>query len=75
MYFSIRDLTHDPKLALALGNMVVAWADAERALIRVFGRIAKIDYKLAVAAYYRIPTFESRVKVIRAMLDESKTRK
>lgn len=75
LYMSIRDLTHDPKLALALGNMVVAWADAERALISVFAHISKLDYMMAIRAYYRIPTLESRVKVIRALLEESKVAK
>ena len=64
------NLDHDPKLAAALGNMVVAWARAETALVKAYALVAKIHYNLAASAYYRIPTFESRVKVLLALIEE-----
>ena len=64
------NLDHDADLAVALGNMVVAWARAETALVKAYAVVAKIHYNLAASAYYRIPTFESRVKVLLALIDE-----
>lgn len=64
------NLDHDPGLAAALGNMVVAWARAETALVKAYALVAKIHYNLAASAYYRIPTFESRVKVLLALIEE-----
>ena len=66
----IDNLDHDPKLAEALGNMVVAWARAETALVQVFSLVAGVHFNMATVACARIPTFESRTKVIRAMLKE-----
>ena len=34
MYHDLANLNHDEKLAAALGNMVVAWAFAESAILR-----------------------------------------
>ncbi|HWK86031.1 MAG TPA: hypothetical protein VNQ34_00830 [Xanthobacteraceae bacterium] len=69
-YHDIGDLDHNHELATALGDMVIAWARAETALISAFSHIAKINLNMACAAYYRIPTFEARTKFIRAMFDD-----
>ena len=69
----IDNLDHDPKLAHAFGQMVVAWAHAETLLVNVFAAATGNDHNRVIAAYYRIPTFESRVKVIRAFLAEWET--
>lgn len=71
----LRNLNHDPELAKALGDMVVVWSNAEQSLVNVLHRMSSLPYPMAVAAYYKIPTFEARVKVIRAMLCEWKTDK
>jgi hypothetical protein len=63
---ALRDLSHDPKLAEALGNMVVAWAYAEETLIFSLARVADINLNMALAGLHRLPTFESRIKFIRA---------
>lgn len=63
-------LDHDPAIAVALGNMVTQWARAETALAVTLARLTSIDPNLALLAYYRIPTFEARVKVIRGILTE-----
>jgi hypothetical protein len=68
--YNIQDLSHDPKLANALGNMVVAWAYAEVMLFSTLSRITGIGLNMAMLGYYRIPTFESRVKFIKALLLE-----
>jgi hypothetical protein len=67
-YIDIKNLEHDPTLAQALGNMTVAWAHAETALVMTLSRITGISRNRAAGAYYRIPTFESRIKFIRALL-------
>ena len=56
---ALRDLSHDPKLAEALGNMVVAWAYAEETLIFSLARVADINLNMALAGLHRLPTFES----------------
>jgi hypothetical protein len=67
-YLDIDNLDHDPDLAVALGNMVVAWARAETALVKAYAVTTKMHYNIAAAAYYNIPTFESRTKALLAMV-------
>lgn len=69
-YLALEDLSHDPNLAEALGNMVVAWAHAEIMLFSTFARIADIGLNMAMESSARIPTFESRTKFILALLEE-----
>jgi hypothetical protein len=69
-YFNIDNLDHDPRLATALGNMLVAWAYAEYTLVNTLAAIMAIDPNMAWVTYYRVPTFEARVKVIRAAITE-----
>jgi hypothetical protein len=69
-YVDIDNLSHDPKLAEALGNMVVAWARAETQLANVFACIMVAHFNLATAAFYRIPSFEARAKVLLAILEK-----
>jgi hypothetical protein len=75
MYYAIKDLSHDPKLAEALGNMVVTWAHGENIMFCTLSRVADIGLNMSVAGYFRIPTFESRVKFILALIPEWKTDK
>jgi hypothetical protein len=73
-FYSLRDLSHDPKLANALSNMVVTWAFAEVMLFATLARITGIGLNMAMAAHYRIPTFEARAKFILALLPDWKTK-
>lgn len=75
VYQDINNLDHDPKLAEALGEMVVAWSRAETALVNIFACIANINFDMATMACFRIPTFEARTKVIQAMLSQWKPTK
>jgi hypothetical protein len=72
-YVALEDLSHDPKLAQALGNMIVAWAHAEIMLFSTFARVAGIGLNMAMESSARIPTFESRTKFILALLREWET--
>jgi hypothetical protein len=72
-YFALEDLSHDSKLAEALGNMVVAWAHAEIRLFSTFARITGIGLNMAMESSARIPTFESRTKFLLALLQEWET--
>ena len=38
-YYTLDDLDHGPALAVALGNMVVAWAGAEVILLGTLARV------------------------------------
>ncbi len=69
-YSALRDLSDDPKLAESLGNMVIAWAYAEETLIGVLACVSGMGLNMALDGYYRIPTFESRVKFIRSLFYE-----
>jgi hypothetical protein len=72
-YLALEGLSHDPKLAEALGNMVVAWAHAEIMLFATFARVTEIGLNMAMESSARIPTFESRTKFIFALLQEWET--
>src|SRR5262245_6640315 len=67
---NIDNIEHEPALAQALGNMLVAWAFAEYALVDTTRCVLGIDSNMAWVGYYRIPTFEARVKFIRALITE-----
>lgn len=69
-YHSLRNLKHDPELATALGNMVVAWAHAETVLLLTLARVTGASVHMAQAGYYRVPTFESRTKFILGLMAE-----
>ena len=69
-YEDIDNLDHEPDIAIALGNMVVAWARAESALINVFAAVSGMHIDMATAAYFRIPSFEARIKILQAMIPE-----
>lgn len=66
---TIRDLRHDRPLAAALGDMIVAWADAERILHDIARLLTKMEYPMIHDIFARVPTFESRVKVVRALVE------
>ena len=67
-YRSISDLSHDPELAAALGNAIVAWAEAERMILATLARVMGIGLNNVQPGFYRIPTFEARVKFARALM-------
>jgi hypothetical protein len=69
-YVTLASLMHDPQLAAALGDMVIAWAAAETILITTLTQILGSNLNLIQVGYYRIPTFESRVKFINALIDK-----
>jgi len=69
-YLDIDNLDHDVALATALGNMVVAWARAETTIVKAYALVTNVHYNLAAAAYYNIPTFESRTKALLAMIED-----
>lgn len=71
-YLDIDNLDHDPALATDLGQMIVAWARAETSLVNVFAAVTDVHFNMATVAYYRIPTFEARVKVILAIISVAK---
>jgi hypothetical protein len=54
--------------------MVVTWAFAEVMLFATLARITGIGLNMAMAAHYRIPTFEARAKFILALLPDWKTK-
>lgn len=72
-YTDIDNLDHAPELAEALGNMVVAWARAELILSNTLALVCGLNVNMALFGYYRIPTFEARVKFIRALITEWET--
>jgi hypothetical protein len=72
-FFDLKTLEGDPELGYALGDMVVAWAYAETVLVGVLACITNCGLNIIQTGYYRIPTFEARVKFIRAMIPEWKT--
>jgi len=74
-YNALEDLAHDPKLAEALGNMVVTWAYAETVLFSTFARVTGIGLNMAMESIARIPTFESRAKFILALVNQWETDK
>jgi hypothetical protein len=60
-YTDIFDLNDHPDIAKALGNMVLAWAGAESAMLYAMCAICGITTDMGHFGYYRIPTFEARV--------------
>ncbi len=73
-FVDIDNLDHDQDLAVALGNLVIAWAKAETVMVGAFALVCGMSIDHAHFGYYRIPTFDARVKVIRALLAEWETK-
>lgn len=71
----IWDLDHDPELAEALGNLFIVWAAAESRMVWILAATCNLDINQANEAYYRIPTFDPRTNVIRALLAQWHTKK
>lgn len=74
-YKDLSQLGDHPDIAQALGNMIVAWSYAETAIQFALASVCGMPVNQAMMGYYRIPTFEARVKVIQAMIPEWKTDK
>lgn len=72
-YYTLRSLAHDRELAAALGDMIIAWAAAEKSIIGTQARILGVGLNIIQAGFYRFPTFEARIKFTRAILTEWKT--
>lgn len=70
LFDDIDNLDRDPELAMALGNMVVAWASAETAMAIALSTISGMTPNMALLGYYRIPTFEARNKYILSLMAE-----
>jgi hypothetical protein len=67
-YTPARNLDHAPKIAKALGDMVVAWSSAEKTLITVLQVITGADYGTCAVTYYSVPAFDGRVRLIKNLL-------
>lgn len=68
LFLTLDKLRGNDDIAMALGNMIVAWSHAEEALVLAMSVVGRIDIDQAAHGFYRIPTFESRVKFILAMI-------
>lgn len=66
---TIRDLGHNRKLAGALGDMIVAWSDAERQLADIMHLLTRMSYPMTIDVLARMTTFESRTKIIKMLLE------
>ena len=69
-FIFLRDLSHDRALAAALGDMIVVWAEAERNLIHIAEKVLRVNYSMVADIFSRVPTFESRIKIVRALVAE-----
>jgi hypothetical protein len=72
-FFELKTVEGDPELGYALGDMVVAWAYAETILMGVLACITDCGLNMIQTGYYRIPTFEARIKFNRALIPEWET--
>jgi hypothetical protein len=73
LFTDISSLAGEQEIAHHLGDLVVVWAYAESALSLTLARATGMGGNMAIAAYYKIPTFEARTKVIRALIENWKT--
>jgi len=73
-YHSLSTLNAHQDLSAELGNMVVAWAFAENMLIHVMSRVSSLGLNMSQNGYYRIPTINSRMQFIIALIDDWETK-
>ncbi|MCW4116407.1 hypothetical protein NPA31_015700 [Aurantimonas sp. MSK8Z-1] len=69
-YNDLDALPNNPDIAEALGNVMIVWAYAEAALSFAFASIAGMPINMALAGFYRIPTFEARTNTLLAFSQE-----
>jgi hypothetical protein len=68
VFESIRDLSHDRELAASIGDMIIAWAQAEQALSDIMHRITGMSYAMVLDVMTRITTFESKIKTVALLI-------
>ena len=64
IYIEMDDLSHDPQIATALGNLIVAWSGAEMMLGICMSQVFNVEENMALDSFFLIPTFESRTKFL-----------
>ncbi len=65
---TIRDLKHDRELAAALGDMIVAWSDAERSLMDIVVKLTGMAPTMAVDFFAQLPSFDAKIKLVRTLI-------
>ncbi len=74
-FHDIDTLKDYPEVAAALGDMVVAWANAETSMVFALAAIMGCTANMSMMGYYRIPTLEARVKFLLGLIEEWQTDK
>jgi hypothetical protein len=74
-YYDLWDLQGHDDIAIALGNMVIAWQTAETQILFAMIAVTGMSSNQALDSFYRIPTFESRTKFVQAAILEWKPKK
>jgi hypothetical protein len=66
---AIRRATDAPDLATALGDIILAWSMADSYLMQCVGAMLSLDDHKAKRVYYKIASFDARVKMILTLVD------
>lgn len=61
---------HDRELAIAIGDMVVAWASVDGSLHDITRKITGMSYAMVADIFARVPTFESKTRIVRTLIAE-----
>jgi len=67
---SLPNLQKYPDVANALGEMLIAWARMDGALIGALARTSGANLHQMQRGFHHLPTFETRIRFIRSLISE-----
>lgn len=68
---TLSDLEDYPEVAKALGEMIIAWARMDAALIGALTRISGASLDQMQRGFHHLPTFDTRIRFIRSLIADA----
>ena len=68
IYHPIWSATDDQELATAIGDVILAWTQAEYDLVAMLAAMLDIPFNRASQLYHKIPNFRGRVQALYALM-------
>jgi hypothetical protein len=69
VYHPVTSHEQHPKLAAAIGDVILAWTEAENAQVGLFAAMLNIPHAKASRLYQKLPNYRSRTQALCALVD------
>ncbi|WP_432200966.1 hypothetical protein ACRAQ7_01540 [Erythrobacter sp. W53] len=71
MYQRLDNAQASPKLAAALGDMLLAWTAAEQAQIEAMAAMLNVAHNNCMRIYQKLPNFRSRTQMLKLLIEQN----